>query len=111
MVLQPSPQCRGREISYSLLLSIRVCDRLAGRARKIKLPDNDKIRILAISVAEENPEVKPAQPLYDVLPSPNAGPADFTLSASSASVSFRKDGAPHQNWSSFPEAVSRVMST
>jgi alpha-mannosidase len=34
------------------------------------LPDNDKIRILAISVAEENPEVKAVQPLYDVLPSP-----------------------------------------
>jgi hypothetical protein len=46
------------------------------------LPDNDKIRILAISVADENPETKPLQPLYDVLPSPNAGPSDFTLSAS-----------------------------
>ncbi len=32
------------------------------------LPDNNKIRILAISVADENPEVTPAQPLYDVLP-------------------------------------------
>jgi len=38
--------------------------------KTIQLPDNDKIRILAISVAEENPEVKPVQPLYDVLPSP-----------------------------------------
>ncbi|HZW81255.1 MAG TPA: glycoside hydrolase family 38 C-terminal domain-containing protein [Candidatus Deferrimicrobiaceae bacterium] len=37
-------------------------------ARSIKLPDNDKIRILAISVAQQNPEVKPVQPLYDVLP-------------------------------------------
>jgi alpha-mannosidase len=36
--------------------------------KSIKLPDNDKIRILAISVAEENPDVKPVQPLYDVLP-------------------------------------------
>lgn len=32
-------------------------------------------------VAEENPELKPAQPLYDVLPSPNVGAADFTISA------------------------------
>jgi len=39
-------------------------------AKTIQLPDNDKIRILAISVAEENPEVKAVQPLYDVLPSP-----------------------------------------
>jgi len=36
--------------------------------KSIRLPDNDKIRILAISVAQENPEVKPVQPLYDVLP-------------------------------------------
>jgi alpha-mannosidase len=36
----------------------------------MQLPDNNKIRILAISVSEENPEVKPVQPLYDVLPSP-----------------------------------------
>jgi len=39
-------------------------------AKTIQLPDNNKIRILAISVAEENPEVKPVQPLYDVLPAP-----------------------------------------
>jgi alpha-mannosidase len=43
---------------------------LQSGAKTIQLPDNDKIRILAISVAEENPEVKPVQPLYDVLPSP-----------------------------------------
>jgi alpha-mannosidase len=39
-------------------------------AKTIRLPDNDKIRVLAISVADENPEVKPVQPLYDVLPPP-----------------------------------------
>jgi alpha-mannosidase len=38
-------------------------------AKTIQLPDNDKIRILAISVAEENPGVRAVQPLYDVLPS------------------------------------------
>jgi alpha-mannosidase len=31
------------------------------------LPKNDKIRIMAISVARENPQVLPAQPLYDTL--------------------------------------------
>jgi alpha-mannosidase len=36
-------------------------------ARTLTLPDNDKIRILAVSVAEENPELNPAQPLYDTL--------------------------------------------
>ncbi len=35
--------------------------------RSITLPDNDKIRILAISVVEENPQVNPVQPLYDTL--------------------------------------------
>ena len=41
-------------------------------ASTIQLPDNPRIRILAISAAEQNPELKPAQPLYDVLPSPLA---------------------------------------
>jgi alpha-mannosidase len=42
-------------------------------AKTIQLPVNDKIRILAISVAEENPDVRAVQPLYDVLPSPFFG--------------------------------------
>jgi alpha-mannosidase len=39
-------------------------------AKTITLPDNDKIRIMAISLAEENPAVNLAQPLYEVLPPP-----------------------------------------
>ena len=35
--------------------------------RTLVLPDNSKIRILAVSVAQENPELKPAQPLFDTL--------------------------------------------
>ena len=35
--------------------------------RTLVLPDDNKIRILAISVARENPELKPAQPLFDTL--------------------------------------------
>jgi alpha-mannosidase len=52
---------------YSYLFAYPI-DLPAG-ARSITLPDNDKIRILAVSAAEDNPEVEPAQPLYDVLPS------------------------------------------
>jgi alpha-mannosidase len=37
-------------------------------AKSVRLPNNDKIRILAMSVADERPEVKSAQPLYDVFP-------------------------------------------
>jgi alpha-mannosidase len=36
-------------------------------ARTLTLPNNDKIRVLAISMAEENPQLSPAQPLYDPL--------------------------------------------
>ena len=35
--------------------------------RAITLPDNEKIRVLAISVVEENPQVNSVQPLYDTL--------------------------------------------
>jgi alpha-mannosidase len=52
--------------AYSYLFAYPI-DLPAG-AKTITLPDNDKIRILAISVAHENPAVTPAQPLYDVLP-------------------------------------------
>jgi alpha-mannosidase len=53
---------------YSYLFAY-VID-LPDGTKTIQLPNNDKIRILAISVADEDPAVKPAQPLYDELPSP-----------------------------------------
>jgi alpha-mannosidase len=59
-------------------------------ARTIKLPDNGKIRILAISVAEENPEVRPAQPLYDAFAPPPAGADDFTIHMQSGGLSVPK---------------------
>jgi alpha-mannosidase len=51
---------------YSYLFAYSI-DLPAG-TRTIKLPGNKAIRILAISVAEENTELRPVQPLYDVLP-------------------------------------------
>jgi len=60
--------------AYSYLFAYSI-DLPAG-TRTIKLPDNDKIRIMAVSVADENAELKPLQPLYDVFPSPAA--ATFT---------------------------------
>lgn len=50
---------------YSYLFAYAI-DLPAG-AKTLTLPDNDKIRVLAVSVAETNPELKPAQPLYDTL--------------------------------------------
>ena len=58
---------------YSYLFAYRI-DLPVG-AKSIKLPDNDKIRILAMSVAEENPKIKQAQPLYDLLATPTADSA------------------------------------
>jgi alpha-mannosidase len=45
----------------------------------IRLPDNDRVRVLAISVADENPEAKAAQPLYDLLAPPPTDADDFAL--------------------------------
>jgi alpha-mannosidase len=50
---------------YSYLFAYAI-DLPAG-AKTLTLPDNDKIRVLAVSVAETNPELKPAQPLFDTL--------------------------------------------
>ncbi len=55
---------------YSYLFAYSI-DLPAG-TRTITLPDNDRIRVLAMSVADENAAVEPVQPLYDVLPLPAA---------------------------------------
>ncbi len=52
--------------AYSYLF---LFDRPAAGDEDHYVPDNDRIRILAMSLANENPAVKPAQLLYDVLPS------------------------------------------
>lgn len=58
---------------YSYLFAYPI-DLPAG-TKSIRLPDNEKIRVLAISVTEANPEIKPAQPLYDLLARPTADSA------------------------------------
>ncbi len=50
---------------YSYLFAYAID--LPANARTLTLPDNANIRVMAVSVAEENPVVKPAQPLYDDL--------------------------------------------
>lgn len=52
--------------SYSYIFAYRIP--VPRGASSIQLPNNPKIRIFAISAASEDPEVNPAQPLYDVLP-------------------------------------------
>jgi alpha-mannosidase len=53
---------------YSYLFAYPID--LPASTKTITLPENDRVRILAVSLADENPAVKPAQPLYDVLSSP-----------------------------------------
>jgi alpha-mannosidase len=47
-------------------------------AKTLTLPDNDKIRILAISVANESGQLWPAQPLYDMLERSGSSTAQTT---------------------------------
>lgn len=51
--------------AYSYLFAY-VIDLPTG-AKTVALPNNEKVRVLALSVADGNPEVEPAQPLYDTL--------------------------------------------
>ncbi|HEX8813167.1 MAG TPA: hypothetical protein VF742_14355, partial [Terracidiphilus sp.] len=50
---------------YSYLFASSIA--LPAGARTLTLPNNDKIRILAISVVNEGPALNPAAPLYDAL--------------------------------------------
>jgi alpha-mannosidase len=59
----------GKNVSYRYSYLFAYPIDLPAGAKNIKLPNNAKIRIFAISLVDENPEVRPAQPLYDVLPS------------------------------------------
>jgi len=80
----------GENVSYSYSYLFAYPIDLPAGTRTITLPDNDKIRVLAMSVADENPEVRPAQPLYDLLAPPPAGADDFALRATSDSISVPK---------------------
>jgi alpha-mannosidase len=74
--------------SYSYLFAYSID--LPVDSKTVQLPDNDKVRILAVSVADENPGVKPAQPLYDQLAPPPAGADDFTIRTATAGLSVPK---------------------
>jgi alpha-mannosidase len=51
--------------SYSYLFAYAID--LPANARTVTLPDNDKIRVLAMTVADEAAQVRPVQTLYDTL--------------------------------------------
>ena len=62
----------GENVPYSYSYVFAYPFDISPDAKTIQLPDNDRVRILAISAAEENPAVRPVQPLYDVLSQPLA---------------------------------------
>jgi len=51
--------------SYSYLFAYEIDSPSA--VKTITFPNNDKIRVMAITVANESPSVRPAAPLYDTL--------------------------------------------
>ena len=66
-----TPDGLNEPYQYSYLFAYAI-DLPAG-ARTLTLPADEKIRILAVSAAEEYPALKPAQPLYDTLGRTEAG--------------------------------------
>jgi alpha-mannosidase len=50
---------------YSYLFAYSI--EIPTGVRRLTLPNNDKLRIFAISVAKEGPKLAPAQPLYDTM--------------------------------------------
>jgi alpha-mannosidase len=66
----------GQNVAYSYSYLFGYSIELPAGARTITLPKNDKVRILAISVAQENPAVHPARTLYDTLGRSEPGPVE-----------------------------------
>jgi alpha-mannosidase len=62
---------------YSYLFAHAI-DLPAGETT-LTLPFNDRIRILAVTVAEEGSRVVPAHPLYDTMDRAGYNPPDFTV--------------------------------
>ncbi|HEY2471025.1 MAG TPA: glycoside hydrolase family 38 C-terminal domain-containing protein [Terracidiphilus sp.] len=83
----------GKNVTYSYSYLFGYPIDLPAGAKTLKLPNNDSVRILAISVAQEGSTVLAAHPLYDVLPSPNAKPGVITyvtyVNSSAASTGSR----------------------
>jgi alpha-mannosidase len=69
-----TPQGLNEPYAYSYLFGYSI--EMPQHAKALVLPNNDKIRILAVSVARVAPEVTPAQPLYDTLNQADEGRRD-----------------------------------
>jgi alpha-mannosidase len=74
-----TPAGLNQPYAYSYLFAYPI-DLVPGTA-SLTLPNNENIRILAISVAHEEPAVDPAHPLYDTLDWKGAERTDYTTAA------------------------------
>lgn len=63
-----TPDGLNEPYQYSYLFAYTMD--VPGGAHTLILPKNEKIRILAVSVGEDSPELKPAAPLFDTLGQP-----------------------------------------
>jgi len=63
----------GRNVDYSYSYLFAYGIDVPPGARTIPLPTNDAVRIMAISIANEDAAITPAHPLYDVLPAAAGG--------------------------------------
>jgi alpha-mannosidase len=59
---------------------------LPAHAKTLTLPANEDIRVLAVSVAKEDPQVSAVQPLYDTLGGTEPGPMEAASGKQSASL-------------------------
>jgi len=66
-----TPEGLNQPYAYSYLFAYAID--LPAHATTLTLPANDNIRVLAVSVARVQPDVTPAQPLYDTLGASEAG--------------------------------------
>lgn len=57
----------GKNVPYSYSYLFAYPIDLPYGAKTLTLPDNENVRVLAVSVADENPQATPAEPLYDTL--------------------------------------------
>ena len=74
-----TPDGLNEPYQYSYLFGYSI--ELPPHATSLKLPYNQNIRILAVSVAHQTPEVTPAQPLYDTLDRTSIRPGDYTAAS------------------------------
>ncbi|HEY6490410.1 MAG TPA: glycoside hydrolase family 38 C-terminal domain-containing protein [Terracidiphilus sp.] len=79
-----TPEGLNQPYQYSYLFVYGID--LPAHAKTLTLPSNENIRVLAVSVAKEDPQVSAAQPLYDTLGRTEPGPMEPASANQSAST-------------------------